>query len=120
VVMAPQESTYLDYYQSEDPTQEPLAIGAYLPLSQVYAYEPVAAGFTRATAKHILGTSAQLWTEYIPTPKIAEYMTYPRLVAFSEVVWSPKEAKDYSGFLTRLALHLQRLDALDVNYRRLD
>jgi len=120
VVMAPQESTYLDYYQSEDPTQEPLAIGAYLPLSQVYAYEPVAAGFTRATAKHILGASAQLWTEYIPTPKIAEYMTYPRLVAFSEVVWSPKEAKDYRGFLTRLALHLQRLDALDVNYRRLD
>jgi hexosaminidase len=47
-------------------------------------------------------------------------MLYPRLVAFSEVVWSPKQAKNYPDFLQRLQTHLQRLDALDVNYRKLD
>lgn len=26
------------------------------------------------------------------------YMTYPRLCALSEVVWTPRESRDYSDF----------------------
>jgi hexosaminidase len=40
--------------------------------------------------------------------------------ALAEVVWSPKAARDYPGFLARLAPHLERLRALDVNFRPLD
>ena len=44
-------------------------------------------------------------------------MAFPRLAALAEVVWSPKEVRDYSDFLRRLQAHLPRLQALDVNYR---
>ena len=39
--------------------------------------------------KFILGAQAQLWTEYVATPEHAEYMMFPRLLAFAEAVWSP-------------------------------
>ena len=44
----------------------------------------------------------------------------PRLTALAEVVWTPKEKKDYANFLDRLREHLTRLQALDVNFRPLD
>ena len=120
VVMAPNTYTYLDYYQSEDTDHEPLAFGGFLPLSEVYAYDPIPHGLSSSKARHVLGTQAQLWTEYIPNPKQAEYMYFPRLSALSEVAWSPRAGKDYADFLRRLKVHVQRLDMLDVNYRKLD
>lgn len=114
--MAPNEWTYFDYYQSEQ--GEPKAIGGYLPLEKVYEYEPIPAELTPEQAKHVLGTQCQLWTEFIPTPEHMEYMAFPRLCAFSEVAWSPKEGKDWSDFQRRLQVHEKRLDLLGVNYRR--
>ena len=120
VVMAPNSHTYFDYYQSRDHSKEPHAIGGFLPLERVYSYEPVPDSLTAAQAKHILGAQAQLWTEYIPDPKHAEYMAFPRVSALAEVVWSAKDRRSYSDFRTRLNEHLKRLDALDVNYRKPD
>ena len=40
VIMAPSHHTYFDYYQG-DPAPEPLAIGGFLPLDTVYAFEAV-------------------------------------------------------------------------------
>lgn len=117
VVMAPNSHTYFDYYQSRDRANEPLAIGGFLPIDTVYAFEPVPAELTPDQAKHILGAQAQLWTEYIPTPRHAEYMAYPRLIALSEVLWTSKQRRDFADFSRRLPAHLLRLDALDVNYR---
>ena len=34
-----------------------------------------------------------MWTEYQKTPEAVEYMVFPRLLALSEVVWSPPERK---------------------------
>jgi hexosaminidase len=67
--------------------------------------------------KHILGAQGNVWTEFIPNLKHAEYMAFPRLTALSEVSWSPKEAKNYDDFLRRLKVNEKRLDALGVNYR---
>ena len=120
VIMAPTSNTYLDYYQSKEQANEPLAIGGFVPLEVVYAFEPVPAELEPQFAKHVLGAQGQLWTEYMPQPKQVEYMAFPRMSALAEVVWTPKERKDYAGFLVRLAAHLERLRALDVNYRRLD
>ena len=120
VVMTPTSHTYLDYYQSKEQAREPLAIGGFLPLETVYSYEPVPAQLEGQFAKHVLGAQAQVWTEYMPDPKHVEYMAFPRLTALAEVVWSPKEGKGYADFLKRLAAHLQRLQALDVNFRPLE
>jgi hexosaminidase len=120
VIMAPTSHTYLDYYQSKEQAHEPLAIGGFLPLETVYAFEPVPTELEPQFAKHVLGAQGQLWTEYMPQPKQVEYMAFPRMSALAEVVWTPKERKDYANFLVRLAAHVERLRALDVNHRPLD
>jgi len=119
VVMAPTSNTYLDYAQSKDLSREPVGQSAVLPIETVYAYEPLPDELEPQFAKHVLGAQAQLWTEYMATPKDVEYMAYPRLSALAEVVWTPKDRKDYAGFTARLASHAERLRALDVNFRPL-
>ena len=49
---------------------------------------------------------------------MVEYMTLPRLCALSEVAWSPKEKKDIKDFTRRMYTHYNRLDVLNINYRR--
>jgi hexosaminidase len=119
VVMAPEKPVYFDHYQSKGPL-EPAAIGGHNPIEDVYAYEPVPKELGEKEAKHVLGAQAQLWTEYMPNGKHLEYMAWPRLSALSEVVWSPKEARDLAGFKARLTPHLARLKTLDVNFRPLE
>lgn len=119
VVMAPTSHTYFDYYQG--PTEaEPKAIGGHIPLEKVYEYEPIPAALNAEQAKRVLGGQAQLWGEYIDNQKHRLYMTYPRATALSEVLWSPQQNRDYRPFMLRLADHLARLEALEVNYRPLD
>jgi len=116
VIMTPTSHVYFDYYQG-DPAHEPLAIGGYTPLEKVYAFEPVPDELSPEEARHVLGAQGNVWTEYIKTPEHVEYMVLPRMIALSEVVWSPREARDWSSFLARLTPHLQRLDRLGVRYR---
>ncbi len=120
VVMAPTSHTYLDYYQSRDTEVEPLAIGGFLPLETVYAFDPVPGALSAAEARHVLGAQAQLWTEYMPSAKHVEYMAFPRLCALAEVVWSPRTGSYYDDFTSRLRTHLDRLILLDVDFRPLN
>jgi hexosaminidase len=117
VVMTPTSNTYFDYYQSQDQQHEPLAIGGFLPLDTVYAYEPIPPALDSVQAKHVLGTQGQIWTEYQRNPKNVEYMVFPRLVALAEVAWTPRELKDFADFTARLTKHFARLSVMDVRYR---
>ena len=119
VIMAPTSHTYLDYYQSQNTDGEPLAIGGFVPLQMVYSFEPVPAELEPQYRSHILGGQGQIWTEYMAGPKQVEYMAFPRLTALAEVLWTAPERKDYRDFLERLAVHLERLSALDVAFRPL-
>jgi hexosaminidase len=116
VVMTPGSHLYFDHYQGPSET-EPLAIGGYTPLSRVYAFEPIPPDLTEAEARHVLGAQANVWTEYITTPAHVEYMALPRMLALAEVVWSPRDARDWADFAGRLPAQLVRLDALGVQYR---
>jgi hexosaminidase len=117
VIMTPGSHTYFDHYQSENTDLEPLAIGGFTPLEKVYGYEPIPPQLSDLEARHVLGSQAQHWTEYMKDAAHVEYMSFPRLSAFSEVVWSTKNSRNYDGFLTRLKPHLERLDLLKVNCR---
>jgi hexosaminidase len=117
VVMTPTSHCYFDYYQSADVNTEPPAIGGYLPLEKVYAFEPVPLGCTAEEAQHILGAQGNLWTEYISTPKHAGYMLFPRATALAEVVWSPAENRDFADFKQRLQAFLPILKMMGMNYR---
>ncbi len=120
VVMAPNTHCYLDYGQSRNTANEPVVIGGFLPLDKVYSFDPVPAGFSAEEAKRVLGAQGNLWTEYIRDSHKAEYMAFPRLIALAEVTWSERRNRDYDNFIERLGTHLQRLDEMQVNYRRLD
>ncbi|WP_346858216.1 beta-N-acetylhexosaminidase [uncultured Draconibacterium sp.] len=117
VVMSPTTHMYIDYYQSEDKKNEPLAIGGFLPLEKVYSYEPVPEELTSDEAKYILGVQTNLWTEYIATTKKVEYMLLPRLQAEAEVAWTPKELKDFDDFGNRLNEDYKRLEKLGIHFR---
>jgi len=116
VIMTPTDRTYFDYYQG-DPAAEPLAIGGFVPLDSVYAFEPVPGELTTEQAAHVIGGQGNLWTEYIPTPERAEYMLLPRMLALAEALWSPGEARSWSRFVARLPAQFARLDGLGVDYR---
>jgi hexosaminidase len=115
VIMTPGSHCYFDHYQSNSP-DEPLAIGGFSPLKNVYSFEPIPAELTAEEAKYIIGAQANVWTEYLPTPELVEYMAYPRALALAEVVWSPASARNYDDFTKRLSEYLPQLDRLKVNY----
>ena len=99
-IMTPGAYCYLDSYQ-DAPYSQPEAIGGYLPLKKVYAYDPIPASLTAEQAKLVYGVQGNLWVEYIPTPEHVEYMIYPRILALAEVAWSAPERKSWSDFHTR-------------------
>jgi hexosaminidase len=119
VVMTPTKYCYFDHYQSTNRVTEPKAIGGFLPLQQVYAFDPMPTNLPPQFQSHVLGGQANLWAEYVPNLRHAEYMMFPRLGALSEVDWSPKELRDWEDFEARTALNEKRLDAMGVNYRPL-
>jgi hexosaminidase len=118
VVMAPRDYCYFDYYQSQDHSTEPRAIGDFLPLAKVYAFEPIPAHLASQFQLHIIGAEGVVWTEYIPNLKQVEFMAFPRLIALAEVVWSPKAARDFDDFTRRLRGENRRFELAGVNYRR--
>lgn len=115
VIMTPTSHCYFDYYQA-DPEFQPPAIGGLTTLEKVYSFEPTPPELNVQEATHILGAQGNLWSEFIPTPRQAEYMAVPRMAALAEVVWSSKENRNRDDFRQRMSHQYERLQALDVNY----
>lgn len=97
-IMTPNTFYYLDYYQSLDKENEPLAIGGYLPIEKCYSFEPFTEDMTDEEKAHILGVQANLWTEYIATESHLHYMLLPRMAAISEVQWCKPQNKSWERF----------------------
>lgn len=116
VIMSPDGYCYLNFYQSEDPSDS-IAWGGFLPLKRVYGYDPIPAELDSAQRKYIMGVQGNLWTEYVKSTALAEYMLFPRAVALAEVGWS-KHKPGFEHFTERLVPYLKRLDQHKVNYSR--
>lgn len=115
-VMSPGTHLYFDHYQGQQQL-EPTAFGGYSPISHVYTFDPAPDSLGEAV-NYILGGQANLWTEYVPTSEHAEYMIFPRIYALAEVLWTPKEKKDWDNFIDRVNRHLPVLDKMGVNYAK--
>ncbi|MFJ5050408.1 family 20 glycosylhydrolase [Streptomyces sp. NPDC088719] len=87
------------------------------PLDALTDFDPVPAGTELPAGGQVLGTQAQLWTEYMPTPRHVEYMAFPRLGAFADAAWGQVGNRRDHPFSDRLPDYLRRLDALSVEYR---
>jgi hexosaminidase len=116
VIMTPGSHTYIDHTEG-DVRFEPLNIGGYVPMDTVYAYEPVPDSLTAEEGKHVLGSQAQMWAEYMPTNEQREYMAFPRMLALSEVVWTPRQLRSWDSFRGRLLPQILALDAMGVRNR---
>lgn len=123
VVLTPEHPLYFDWAYSDDP-REPLAIRGAISTEDVYRFDPVLPALAARHRSQVLGAQCQLWTEYVQTPRRAQYQYFPRLCAFAETVWSEVAAdgspRDYATFELRLVSHLDRLAALGIEYRPLD
>lgn len=115
VVLCPDERVYLNYRQSEHP-DEPIPLVVVITVRDVYEFDPVPSGLTEEERQHVLGGQANLWTEYIDSPRTLDYFAFPRLCALAEALWTAGD-RDYDAFAARLDAQLARLDALGVEYR---
>ncbi len=116
VIMTPGDYVYFDHAQSKK--DDSVTIGGYLPLETVYKYEPVPKQLGAEEAKYVLGAQANVWSEYMANVPKVEYMIFPRLAALSEVLWSPKEKRDWNDFQKRLLAQLKRYELWKVNYSK--
>jgi hexosaminidase len=116
VIMTPGKPVYFDHSQSKN--EDSVTIGGYNSLEDVYNYEPVPKELNADQAKYILGAQANLWTEYIKNERKVEYQLFPRLFALSEVLWTPKEKRNWNDFEKRLTSLFKSLDNKKINYSK--
>src|SRR5208283_4617372 len=113
-IMTPGSYVYFDHAQLKK--EDSLTIGGYLPLQTVYNYEPVPKDLVGNAQSYVLGAQANLCTEYIANEAKAEYMLFPRFSALSEVLWSPKNQRNWEDFSLRMRTQYKRYDLWKVKY----
>ncbi|MES2577073.1 MAG: beta-N-acetylhexosaminidase [Bacteroidota bacterium] len=114
VIMTPGSHVYLDHSQTKN--EKEVTIGGFTSLEKIYSYEPIPKELNAQQAKYVLGAQGNVWTEYMTNPSKVEYMIFPRLSALSEVLWSPKENKNWPAFQTKIETMKKRYDMWDANY----
>lgn len=106
VINSTNQWVYFDYPQSSEEHADGYPDWmATLPIEKVYAFDPIPEGLAPEHHGRIMGSEANLWTEYVPDEKQLYHQIMPRLFAFSEAVWSPVESRDIDDFKKRLAVH---------------
>lgn len=115
VVMAPNTHTYFDYKQTDRSIVPETTCWGSLRLSQTYKWEPVPEVIS---SQYIIGGQGQLWSEFMPHIRQIEYMTWPRAMALSEVLWSPDNERNIDEFLLRVESHFPRLEMDEVKYAK--
>lgn len=116
VIMTPEIKMYFNHAQFAK--EDSLTANKFSPLIEVYNYEPVPAELTAEQAKYIWGGQGCLWSEYITNPAKVQYQLFPRLDALSEILWSPKEKRNYPDFRKRLKAQFKRYDLMGITYSK--
>lgn len=118
VVMAPTTHCYFDYQQVEDTQFEPSRCGGFIPIERVYSLDPAPDSLSVEARSHILGTQANLWSEYMTNEQMVEYQALPRMSALAEVQWTQPERKDYKAFLQRLTRFTSLFERYHYTYAK--
>jgi hexosaminidase len=84
-------------------------------VEKVYSFEPVPENLSSNLTKHILGTEANLWGEWI-TPERLLKRAFPRMLAHAEVCWTKKESRNYVHFKDRLHAVSNAMKERGVNF----
>jgi len=111
VVMSPTTYAYIDYMQGDRSMEPP--VYASLRMKKAYSFEAVPDSVNPALIK---GGQANLWTEQVYNFRQVQYMTWPRGMAISEALWSPKSKRNWDDFVKRVEDQFPRLEAAGVKY----
>ncbi|TSD63843.1 family 20 glycosylhydrolase [Inquilinus sp. KBS0705] len=104
VIMTPGNPLYFDYLPDNSS------------IYNVYHFNPVPPGLNKEQSGYIIGAQANIWTEYIPSEKRAEYMYMPRMTALAERLWT-NSPDGYLSYRSRLNNQYDRLDLMNIHYR---
>jgi len=88
---------------------------ATVDLRKVYSFEPIPHGLNEEEAALIMGGECNMWTERAPQERV-DSKVFPRILAMSERLWSPKSLRNFIPFHNRVQAHYPRLDLLGVRY----
>ena len=103
-IMSPTSHCYFDYgIETTD-------------LEKVYSFNPIPKDLPLNKHQFILGSECNLWSERIPTEERLDQMTFPRLLAMSEVLWSYPKERNFENFYDRVQNQYPLLEAKNVNY----
>ena len=118
IVMAPANHAYLDQkYAPDTPPNLGLtwACESGCDVDMFYNWDP-GSYVTGVTDQNVIGVEGAMWGETVRNLSEVQYMVFPRLIALSEVAWTPQAARDYADFLPRLAAHGPRLTLAGTNF----
>lgn len=128
-VLAPCYYTYLDF--PETGRNDEVKAATWCPpisLSRCYSMPIEDTGDTST----VIGVQACMWSDQFihgtllqelrqldenRSERYIEHFIFPRLLAVSELGWTPKAQRNYTGFTARLAHHYRRLLAMDRGFR---
>ena len=113
-IMTPENPLYLNHAQSK--YEDSITQGGYNPIESVYRYDPVPSVLDSQHAGLIWGAQGNMWSEYINNTSKLEYMLFPRISALSEVLWSPREKRDWPAFEAKLPGLLDRYRLWKTNF----
>ena len=131
VVMTPAGYLYFDLAYNSDLTEPGYYWAGFINAKQIYSYCPISKDMSKKAVKNIVGLQGCLWGDTLVNPRLnlrnkftkhylekpVEYMGFPKMTAFSEVVWSPEKNRNWSDFIKRYEYGKKILDKFGIKYR---
>ncbi|CAN5512252.1 beta-N-acetylhexosaminidase [soil metagenome] len=115
VILSPADVAYLDIKYDEMTELGLVWADGPTSVRESYEWEPTEI-VPALGEEQILGVEAPLWTETVTTIGELEYMAFPRLASVAEIGWSPRAAKDFEEFETRLVRFTELLDERGIRH----
>ena len=128
-ILTPATHMYFDFPESSTPG-EIKAAGWMPPISLEKCYSMEINDYSATST--VLGVQGCFWTDQFihgtvlqefgilnenRSENYAEYLTFPRMLALSEVAWDKMSAKNYDDFKRRISSHYKKLDFKGCHYR---
>jgi len=133
VVMAFTDHCYFDVAESSIPGEIKAATWLKpISLQQVYKFNPMVEGLDAKFKPQVLGGHATMWSDQFihgtilqelgilnenRSEKYFDYLTFPRMSALAEVLWSPVSKQNWDHFESKMSSHYVRYDQADFGYR---
>lgn len=112
VICSPNPVCYLDWKQTSNDDEGAFGVAT---IGKIYNYNPIPGNLPVKEARHIIGVQGNIWTEYMKTAEMVEYMAFPRALAIAETGWS-QDKNDWDDFAKRVKVHLEILAEMGINF----